>query len=78
MFDQVLEHEQYITKSIHDIVALVIKENDFATNNWIQWFITEQMEEEASVQAIIDKLNILGDKNMYMFDRDIMNLRGKE
>jgi len=78
LFNQVLEHEQFITSSINAIVALAIKENDYATNNWIQWFITEQMEEEASVQTIIDKLNILGDKNMYMFDRDIMNLRGGE
>ncbi|MFC2096258.1 ferritin [Bacteroidota bacterium] len=78
LFNQVLEHEQYITGSINDIVALAIKENDFATNNWAQWFVTEQIEEEASVQAIIDKLNLLGDKNMYLFDRDIMTLRGVE
>lgn len=76
LFAQVLEHEQYISGSINDIVALTIKENDFASHNWIQWFVTEQVEEESSVQAIIDKLNLLGDKNMYMFDRDIMSLRG--
>ena len=76
LFDQVLEHEQYITSSINDIVALAIKENDFATHNWVQWFVTEQVEEESSVQTLIDKLNLLGDKNMYMFDRAIMTLRG--
>lgn len=76
LFDQVLEHERYITSSINDIVAIAIKENDFATNNWIQWFVTEQIEEEASVQTIIDKLKLLGEKNMYLFDRDIMSLRG--
>ncbi len=78
LFNQVLEHEQYITGSINDIVALAIKENDYATNNWIQWFVTEQIEEESSVQTIIDKLNLLGDKNIYLFDRDIMSLRGAE
>lgn len=78
LFDQVLEHEQYITGSINDIVALAIKENDFATHNWVQWFVTEQVEEESSVQTIIDKLNLLGDKNLYIFDRDIMSLRGQE
>ena len=78
LFDQVLEHERYITGSINEIVALAIKENDFATQNWIQWFITEQIEEEASVQSIIDKLNLLGEKNMYLFDRDIMSLRGAD
>lgn len=78
MFHQVLEHEKYITGTINDIVALAIKENDFATHNWIQWFVTEQIEEESSVQTIIDKLHMLGDKNMYMFDRDIMGLRKSE
>ncbi|MFC2151658.1 ferritin [Bacteroidota bacterium] len=76
LFDQVLKHEQFISGSINDIIALAIKENDFATQNWIQWFITEQIEEEASVQSIIDKLNLLGEKNMYLFDKDIVSLRG--
>ncbi|MFP4025068.1 MAG: ferritin [Thiohalospira sp.] len=78
LFHQVLEHEKYITGTINDIVALAIKENDFATHNWIQWFVTEQIEEESSVQTIIDKLTMLGDKNMYIFDRDIMSLRNSE
>jgi ferritin len=78
MFEQVMHHEQFITKSINDIVALVIKENDFATHNWVQWFVTEQMEEESNVQKILDKLNLLGDKNYYIFDRDIMSLRTAE
>ena len=78
LFNQVLEHERYISSSINDIVALAIKENDFATHNWIQWFVTEQIEEEASVQTIIDKLKMLGNENMYIFDRDIMGLRGAE
>jgi ferritin len=75
LFDQVLEHEQYITESINEIVAMVSKENDFATLNWIQWFVSEQIEEESSVQEIIDKLRLVGTHNMYMFDRDILSLR---
>lgn len=59
-------------------MALTIKENDYATNSWVQWFVTEQIEEESSVQTIIDKLNLLGEKNLYMFDRDIMSMRGGE
>jgi len=78
LFDQVLAHEQYISGSINDIVALAIVEKDFATHGWIQWFVTEQVEEEASVQTIIDKLKMLGEENMYLFDRDIMGLRGAE
>lgn len=75
-FNQVLEHEQYITRSINEIVALCIEEKDYTTQNWIQWFVTEQIEEEAQVTEIIDKLNLVGDHNMYMFDRDIMSMRG--
>lgn len=78
VFDQVFEHEKYISGSINDIAALAVQENDFATQNWIQWFITEQVEEEASVQTIIDKLNLLGENQMYLFDRDIMGMRGQE
>lgn len=78
MFNAVLEHEQYISASINDIVALAINEKDFTTQSWVQWFVTEQIEEEAQVQAILDKLKLLGDHNMYMFDRDIMSMRDEE
>ncbi|MDT8400886.1 MAG: ferritin [Bacteroidales bacterium] len=78
MFDRVLEHEQYITGSINEIVAETEKEKDYSTNNWLQWFVSEQVEEENSVQAIIDKLNLVGDHNLYMFDRDIMSMRTGE
>ncbi len=76
MFDKILAHEKYISGSINDIVAVCIAEKDFTTQNWVQWFVTEQIEEESSVKAIIDKLNLLGNKNLYMFDRDIMSMRG--
>ena len=76
MFDKVLAHEKYISGSINEIVAVCIAENDFTTQSWIQWFVTEQIEEESSVKAIIDKLNLLGKNNLYMFDRDIMTMRG--
>lgn len=75
MFDKVLAHEQYISGSINEIVGVTMDERDFTTQNWIQWFVTEQIEEEASVQTIIDKLNLVGGENYYMFDRDIMGLR---
>ena len=75
-FDQVLAHEKFISGSINEIVTVCIAENDFTTQNWIQWFVNEQIEEESSVKAIIDKLNLLGQNNLYMFDRDIMSMRG--
>ncbi len=78
LFDKVLEHEQYISRSINEIVALCAAENDLSTHNWVQWFVTEQLEEEASVRTIIDKLKLLGGSNLYMFDRDIKSMRQEE
>lgn len=78
MFEAVLEHEQYISASINEIVALTISEKDYTTQSWVQWFVNEQIEEEAQVQEILDKLKLLGDHNMYLFDRDIMSMREKE
>ena len=76
MFDKVLEHERFISASINEIVQVCMDENDHTTNNWVQWFVNEQIEEEASVRALIDKLKLVGEHNMYMFDRDIMGTRG--
>lgn len=76
MFEKVLEHEKYISASINEIVQVCIDENDHTTHNWIQWFVTEQIEEEASVKAIIDRLKLAGD-HLYMFDRDIMGMRSE-
>jgi ferritin len=75
MFEEVLKHEQFITDSINGIVAVCGVEKDFTTQNWIQWFVNEQIEEEANATKILDKLNLLGDHGLYLFDRDIMSLR---
>lgn len=75
MFKEVLKHEEFITGSINEIVALTLEEKDFNTNNFLQWFVTEQVEEEASVRTILDKIRLIGKNNMYQFDRDIMSLR---
>ncbi len=78
LFDASLEHEQMVTGAINDIVALSLEEKDYTTHNWIQWFVSEQLEEESSVQGIIDKLELLGDRGLYIFDRDILSMRGEE
>jgi ferritin len=75
MFEEVMKHEQFISASINDIVALCIAERDYTTQHWLQWFVNEQIEEEANVTKILDKLNLIGDNNLYMFDRDILSLR---
>lgn len=78
LFEMVLEHEQFISASINEIAGVCVKENDFTTQNWVQWFVNEQIQEEASAREILDKLNLVGDQNMYMFDRDIMGMRAAE
>lgn len=75
LFDKVLAHEKFISGSINEIVAMCVAENDYTTQSWIQWFVTEQIEEESSVKVIIDKLKLLGENNLYLFDRDIMSIR---
>jgi len=75
LFKEVLKHEQFISKSINDIVGICFEEKDFTTQSYIQWFVNEQIEEEASVRGINDKLAMLDNDNLYIFDRDIMQLR---
>lgn len=75
MFVEILKHEQYISSSINEIVAKTIEEKDYTTHNWIQWFVSEQVEEESQVRTILDKISLAGDKHMYLFDRDILGMR---
>jgi len=75
MFMEVLKHEEFVTASINEIVALTMEEKDFNTHNFLQWFVMEQVQEETSVRIILDKLKLVGKNNMYQFDRDIMTLR---
>jgi len=75
IFKEVLKHEEFVTASINEIVALTLEEKDFNTHNFLQWFVMEQVEEEASVRTIMDKVRLVGKNNMYQFDRDILSLR---
>jgi ferritin len=75
VFRDVLKHEEFITESINEIVALTLEEKDYNTHNFLQWFVFEQVEEEASVRTILDKVRLVGNNNMYQFDRDILSLR---
>ncbi len=75
MFKEVLKHEEFVTASINEIVALTLEEKDFNTHSFLQWFVMEQIEEEASARIILDKLRLVGKTNMYEFDRDIVSLR---
>jgi ferritin len=75
MFREVLKHEQFITGSINEVLAAALSENDFSTSNWIQWFVSEQVQEESGAKMILDKLQLAGESGLYFLDRDIMALR---
>ena len=67
VFEKTLEHEQFITKCIADLVDLARQEKDHATEIMLQWFVTEQVEEEASATEIIEQLKMVGDKASAIF-----------
>lgn len=76
LFEETLKHEQLVTSLINEIVAVTIEEKDFTTNQWMQWFVTEQIEEEENVNNILDKIKLLGNSgNFYHFDNDILGMR---
>jgi ferritin len=73
VFEHVYEHEQKVTGLIHDLVSLAISENDHATNNFLQWFVAEQVEEESSADEIVQKLKLIGDAReaIFMLDKEL-------
>ncbi len=77
VFDSFLNHEQMVTQKVHDIVAICLDERDHATNNFMQWFVSEQIEEEALVRTLIDKLRLIGEEKsgLYFFDRDLLSAK---
>ena len=59
-FEKTLAHEKYITKSINDLYALAVQEKDFATQAFLQWFVSEQIEEESEAQRVVDRIRMIG------------------
>jgi ferritin len=62
VFDKVLEHERKVTAFVNELSALAQHEKDRATEVFLQWFVSEQVEEEARVQEIVDRLRMVGDR----------------
>ncbi|RBL93472.1 ferritin [Chitinophaga flava] len=73
IFDQVYTHELKVSKEINHLVDLSLHEKDYATHNFMQWYVTEQIEEERMARHILDKLKIIGEDKggLYSFDRDL-------
>ena len=76
MFQELFNHEVAVSKSINDLVDISLQEKDYATHNFLQWYVSEQIEEEALARNILDKINLIGDdkSGFYLFDNDIKQL----
>lgn len=72
-FEKTLAHEQFITDSINNLMDLAIKESDHATRAMLQWFVTEQVEEEANAGQILGRLKLMngGGNRLFMLDREL-------
>ncbi len=71
LFDQVLKHEQFVTKKINEMVDICLEEKDHTTNNFLQWFVEEQIEEESLVQSVVDKIKLVGESRVGNFHIDM-------
>lgn len=73
VFKATLKHEQHVTSLINDLFALTAKENDYATQSMLKWFIDEQVEEEENASNIIDNLKMLNGNGygLFMLDKDL-------
>ena len=73
VFEDALRHEQKVTRLINELVDLSIKENDHATHSFLQWFVDEQVEEEAIVDKVLQDLKRVGDSQLavFMIDREL-------
>jgi len=73
VFEEILKHEMSVTKDINNLVDATLKEKDYTTHNFLQWYVSEQIEEEALARRIVDKLKLIGDDKggLYFFDRDL-------
>jgi ferritin len=69
-FEDAYHHETLVTGWIYEIVGIARAENDFATENLLQWFVTEQVEEEATSLEIVEKLRMVGDDTQGLFMMD--------
>jgi ferritin len=76
LFKKVMVHEEFITQSINDLYGLTVNEKDYTTGNFLQWYITEQIEEESTFRNILDQISLVGDDKagMFFIDKELGGL----
>ena len=72
-FQDTLDHERVVTSLINNLVSIARSENDYATENMLQWFVNEQVEEEETAQGMIDSLKLIGSNGfgIYTMDKEL-------
>jgi ferritin len=77
VFEAFFQSEKSVSESINELVNLALKEKDYATHNFLQWYVAEQMEEESLARKLNEKLELIGEdkSGLYLFDRDILSYR---
>ena len=80
LFEEIYNHECFVTKSINEIVGVAFEEKDFFTFNFLQWYVAEQHEEEALFKGILDKFELIGDEKnrLFFIDRELAQMAGEE
>ena len=80
VFQEVLKHEEFISASINEVYALSLKQNDYSTGNFLQWYITEQIEEESTVRSILDMIRLAGGEKggLFHIDKELGVLAAKK
>ena len=79
VFEKALGHERHITKCIHDLMSAAVEEKDYATQEFLQWYVKEQVEEESAAQGVVDHLKMVGDSKNGLLNIDRqLGKRGKD
>ena len=75
-FKELLHHEEYVSSSINKVVDIALSQKDYATYNFLQWYVSEQIEEEALARTLNDKLELIGEdkSGLYLFDKDVLTV----
>ena len=73
IFEAALKHEQHVTALIHRLYETAVSEKDLASQVFLQWFVTEQVEEEANASQVLEKLRLAGDRpgNLLYLDKEL-------
>ena len=76
VFKKTLEHEKLVTKAINNLAQVAMEEQDYSTFNFLQWYVSEQHEEEWLFQSIVNKIEIIGveGKGIFLIDQELAKL----